>query len=101
MHLLLELRDALLELGDLLEQRLDALLGGDLLLRQQRHLALEAGRVQFVFKEHLSPELDALRLRLREEELVPFVLGSPSSQVAAVRALDRPRRVRACARIDQ
>ena len=74
MHLLLELRDALLELGDLLEQRLDALLGGDLFLRQQRDLALEAGRVEFVFEQHLPPELDALGLRLGEEELVAFIL---------------------------
>ena len=46
-------------------------------------------------------ELDALRLRLREEELVTFILGSPSSEVAAVRALDRPRRVGAVPQLER
>ena len=48
-----------------------------------------------------GPELDALRLRLGEEELVPLVLGSPSSEVAAVRAFDRPRRVGAVPQLER
>ena len=46
----------------------------------RNHIASMAWAPKFDFR---TVELDALRLRLREEELVTFILGSPSSEVAA------------------